>query len=81
MFRRCEASPQPRWPGLGLRQSRRLAIDLTNNEFAVTNCVSHPRVAVFHGWQTVKRRRCAVISGQKRGSAAACTAWRDRGEQ
>src|SRR6266853_21165 len=37
----------PGGPASGFGNPGALAIDLTNNEFAVTNCVSHPRVAVF----------------------------------
>ncbi len=32
---------------VGIGNPGGLAIDLVNNEFAVTNCVSHPRLAVF----------------------------------
>jgi 6-phosphogluconolactonase (cycloisomerase 2 family) len=34
-------------PVVGFGNTGAMSLDLTNNEFAVTNCVSHPRVAFF----------------------------------
>lgn len=34
-------------PQLGIGNPGSMAIDLVNDEFAVTNCVSHPRIAIF----------------------------------
>ncbi len=54
----------PGGPASGFGNPGALAIDLTNNEFAVTNCVSHPRVAVFSRLANGQAAPLRVISGQ-----------------
>ncbi len=48
----------------GLGNPGALAIDVTNNEFAVTNCVSHPRVAFFSRLADGQAGPLRVIEGQ-----------------
>lgn len=48
----------------GLGNPGAVSVDLTNNEFAVTNCVSHPRIAFFPRLANGQAGPLRVIEGQ-----------------
>lgn len=54
----------PGGPVTGFGNPGAMALDLTNNEFAVTNCVSHPRIAIFSRLANGQAAPLRVISGQ-----------------
>jgi len=49
---------------VGIGNAGAVSIDTTNNEFAVTNCVSHPRVAFFSRLANGQVAPARVIEGQ-----------------
>ena len=51
-------------PATGLGNPGALSLDLTNGEFAVTNCVSHPRIAFFSRLANGQAGPVRVIEGQ-----------------
>ncbi len=55
----------PGGPQVGIGNPGALSVDLTNNEFAVTNCVSHPRIAFFSRLANGQVAPARIIEGQK----------------
>ncbi len=54
----------PGGPQVGIGNPGAVAVDLTNNEIAVTNCVSHPRIAIFSRTAKGPVAPARVLEGQ-----------------